>query len=98
MEYLAFTVGVVLYIVSCVWIAKLNVIVRRKVLGKSVLEYFAWLVFIVTYIPYSFFFPAWLGESLALWQRTQSTTLVMIFFGIVVSVFSFYKGGRVNAT
>ena len=98
MEFLIFAIGIVLYVASCVYLAKLNVIVRRKILGKLVFEIVAWLLFIMIYIPYSFFFPAWLSESLALWQRTQNTTSAMILFGVVVSVFGMYKGGRINAT
>jgi hypothetical protein len=32
------------------------------------LEYVVWLLFITLYIPFSFFFPAWLTEYVALWQ------------------------------
>ena len=98
MGFLIFTIGIVLYIASCIGIAKCNVIVRRKVFGNLVFEYVAWLLFIVIYIPYSIFFPAWLSESLALWHRTQNTTLAMIIFGTVVCVFGIYKAGRIDGT
>ena len=98
MKFLIFTVGIVLYVASCLYIAKLNVVVRRKILGKLVFEYVAWLLFIIIYIPYSIFFPAWFSESLALWQRTPNTTAVMILFGVTVMVFGVYKGGRIDAT
>ncbi len=98
MEILIFTAGIILYIASCVFIARLNVMVRLKISGNLIFKYVAWLVFVVIYIPYSFFFPAWLSESVALWQRTQNTTMAMLFFGMAVSIFGLYKGGRINAT
>lgn len=98
MEILIFTVGMILYVASCIYLAKFNTRVRRKVNGTLLLEYIAWLLFIIVYIPYSFYFPAWLSESLAPWQRTSNTTTMMLFFGMAVSVFGLYKGGRINAT
>ncbi len=98
MGILIFTAGMVLYIASCIYLAKLNARVRRKINGKLLFEYIAWLLFIVVYIPYSFYFPAWLSENMELWQRTPNTTIMMLFIGIAVSGFGLYKGGRINAT
>lgn len=71
---------------------------RGKIKGKIVLEYIAAIAFIVLYIPYSFFFPAWLSEYLAVWERTSDITAIMIIFGVVVSALAMLKAGRINAT
>ena len=71
---------------------------RGKIKGKIVLEYISAIVFIVLYIPYSFFFPAWLSEYLVVWERTSDITAIMIIFGVVVSALAMLKAGRINAT
>lgn len=90
--------GLIIYFVSCLYIAKANVAVRSKIKGKIALEYIAWLVFIILYIPYSLFFPAWLSEYLVVWERTPNLTAAMIILGAVVSAIAMLKAGRVNAT
>lgn len=98
MKVLIFVLCMIFYITSCIFIAKANVLVRRKVLGNLAAEYVLWIVFIVIYIPYSFFFPAWLSEVLEIWRRTENTTILMLSIGMVVSILGLYKGGKVNAT
>jgi len=93
-----FTFGIIIYYFSCVYIAKANVAIRKNIRGKIFLEYIAWIIFIVLYLPYSFFFPAWLSEYLAVWERTPNSTTFMLFFGMVVSVIGMFKAGRINAT
>lgn len=95
---LIFTIGVLIYIFSCFYIAKLNVNVRSHIKGKIVLEYISAIVFIALYIPYSFFFPTWLSEYLSVWERTSDITAIMILFGVVVSALAMLKAGRINAT
>jgi hypothetical protein len=95
---LIFAFGLIIYFFSCIYIAKVNVAVRNKIKGKVALEYIAWLVFIILYIPYSFFFPAWLSEYLMVWERTPNLTATMLGLGMVVSVLAMFKGGRINAT
>ncbi|MEP2651401.1 MAG: hypothetical protein ABJH06_05330 [Paraglaciecola sp.] len=73
-------------------------VIRGKIKGKIVLEYVAAIFFIVLYIPYSFFFPAWLSEYLVVWERTSDNTAIMIIFGVVVSSLAMLKAGRINAT
>ena len=50
------------------------------------------------YLPYSFFFPAWLSEYFAVWERTPNLTAFMLILGMVVSAIGLFKAGRINAT
>lgn len=97
MKYLVFIVGIILYIVTCIFIAKFNARVRIKLKGNIFFEYIAWILFIFIYIPYSFFFPAWLSESMELWQRTPDATMIMILFGAAISAIGIYKGEKISA-
>jgi len=90
--------GLSIYFLSCIYIAKANVAVRGKIKGKVILEYIAWLVFIILYIPYSIFFPAWLSEYLVVWERTPDLTAAMIILGCVASAIAIFKAGPVNVT
>jgi hypothetical protein len=91
-------IGSIVYFSSCIYLAKINIQLRRKIRGKIPLEYLMWFVFIIIYIPYSFYFPAWLTEYFPIWQRTQNTTMIMLFIGMVVSVYCLFKAGRINET
>lgn len=90
--------GFIVYFLSCIYIAKANVTVRSKIKGKVVLEYIVWLAFIILYIPYSIFFPAWLSECLVVWERTPDLTAAMIILGCGVSAIAIFKAGPIHVT
>lgn len=50
------------------------------------------------YLPYSFFFPAWLSEYFSVRDRTPNLTTFMLVFGMVVSALAMFKPRRMYAT
>ena len=96
MLFIVIVIGMLLYLVSCILIVRLHLKLRLKASGKSLFEYMLWFAFIVIYLPFSFFFPAWLTEYFAVWERTSNSTMMMLFLGMVVSVVCLFKYGRAS--
>jgi hypothetical protein len=94
--FIVIVIGMMLYVVSCILIVRLHLKLRLKARGKLFFEYMLWFAFIVIYLPFSFFFPAWLTEYFAVWERTSTTTMTMLFLGVLVSASCLFKYGRVR--
>ena len=99
MNIAIFVVSFVVYIGICLATVKLHKHVAdnlKRVNRRNLLnlcsQYILFLLFIVTYIPFSIFFPAWLNAKLSIVQESQNVTTVFILLGCLTLAITMWLG------
>ncbi len=65
---------------------------QRKSILNLIIRYVLWLIFIVTVIPTSMFFPLWLNAKFTIIEQTQNATIGFIMLGNLVLVTIMWLG------
>ena len=99
MDIAIFVVSILVYFWSCLAVVKFHkhVSEKLKLVNRLTLinlcgQYIWFLLFIVTYIPFSIFFPAWLNAKLNIVQESQNMTTVFILSGCLTLAITMWLG------
>lgn len=65
---------------------------KRKSILNLIIRYVLWLIFIITVIPTSMFFPLWLNTMFTIIELTQNATIGFIMLGNLVLVAIMWLG------
>jgi len=66
----------------------------KNVFIRNLMIYGLFIVFVIIEIPFAIFFPAWISEKMAIFERTSFTTGGLILFGFFVLVISALLGRK----
>jgi hypothetical protein len=99
MNIASFVVLFLVYFGLCLAIVKFHKhiadkikLVKRRSLLNLCSQYIWFLLFIVTYIPFSIFFPVWLNAKLSIVQESQNITAVFILLGCLTLAITMWLG------
>ncbi|AUJ69935.1 hypothetical protein [Pseudoalteromonas sp. NC201] len=99
MNIAIFVVSFVVYVCLCLGIVKFHKhladklkLTSRHSLLNVFSQYIWFLMFIVTYIPFSIFFPAWLNGKLGIVQESPNVTAIFIFLGCFTLAVTMWLG------
>ncbi len=99
MNIAIFVVSFVVYVWLCLGIVKFHKhladklkLVNRRSLLNVFSQYIWFLLFIVTYIPFSIFFPAWLNGKLGIVQESRNVTAIFILLGCLTLAITMWLG------
>jgi len=103
MNIVIFVVIFLVYFYACLFAVKLykSLIERldkaqKKSIPNLIIRYILWLIFIVTVIPTSMFFPLWLNAKFTIIEQTQNATIGFIMLGNLVLVTIMWLGYKKN--
>ncbi|MFT4805824.1 MAG: glucan phosphoethanolaminetransferase (alkaline phosphatase superfamily) [Psychroserpens sp.] len=99
MKFAEFLVVITAYFYVCLMIVKLHKYVAEKLKDanrnqfyKLCTQYIWALLFIVTYIPFGIFFPAWLSSKVNLIEHSTNSTAVLILLGSFTLAITMWLG------
>lgn len=73
--------------------------VKKQEWFNLLAQYFWFLLFIVPYIPFSIFFPAWLNSQVRVLQESKNVTGILILVGcftLAITMWLGYKKSKQN--
>ncbi len=101
MNILLFIFLIIVYICVCYFAVRVIWWSRSRITAtvvsgvkRVVIEWSVSLIFLILFIPFGVFFPAWLSESMEVVERTRNITAGLILFGSAVLAASAFLGQR----
>ena len=102
MKISAFLIAIVAYLAICYFSVNGFLVLRRRLEGSKpvgflryTLAFVVAVLFLILWLPFGIFFPAWLSESMEIVERTPNVTMGFVLFGgAVVTVLTVLAGRR----
>ena len=95
MKISAFLLAIAAYVTICFLSVNGFLLLRRKIEGSKrpgfvryTLAFVAAILFLIPWLAFGIFFPAWLSETMNIVERTPNITTGLILFGLAVVVVS----------
>jgi hypothetical protein len=101
MKISVFLVAIVAYVAVCYFSASWFLVLRRRIEGSKpvgflrfTLAFLVAILFLIPWLAFGIFFPAWLSESMEIVERTPNVTMGFVLFGTAVVAVSTILAGR----